>query len=99
MTYGVAVLVVYGRVLIPVIRSARHQVRVHSVVEETPGVVSVYLTGRNLAALNVHGGQYLLWRFLTPDLWWRAHPYSVSSGPNGSFLRLTVREVGEHSRR
>ncbi len=97
MTYGVAVLVLYGRVLIPVVRSTRHQVRVHSVVEESPGVVSVYLTGRNLAALDVHGGQYLLWRFLTRDLWWRAHPYSVSSGPNGSFLRLTVREVGEHS--
>lgn len=98
MTYGVAVLVVYGRVLIPVVRSARHQVRVHSVVEETPGVISVYLTGRNLGALDVHGGQYFLWRFLTSDLWWRAHPYSVSSGPNGSFLRLTVRQVGEHSR-
>ncbi len=60
--------------------------------------MSVYLTGRNLEALNVHGGQYLLWRFLTPDLWWRGHPYSVSSGPNGSFLRLTVREVGQHSK-
>ncbi len=97
MTYGVAALVVYGRVLVPVVRSARHQVRVHSVVVENPGVVSVYLTGRNLEALDVHGGQYLLWRFLTPELWWRAHPYSVSNGPNGRFLRLTVREVGEHS--
>ena len=97
MTYGVGVLVVYGRLLIPAFRSLRHQVRVHSVVLEAPGVVSVYVTGHNLAALDVHGGQYLLWRFLTPDLWWRAHPYSVSSGPNADFLRLTVREVGEHS--
>jgi ferredoxin-NADP reductase len=97
MTYGVAVLVVYGRLLVPALRSLRHQVRVHSVVREGPGIISVYVTGRNLAALDVHGGQYFLWRFLTPELWWRAHPYSVSSGPNGRFLRLTVREVGEHS--
>ncbi len=31
-----------------------------------------------VAALNPHGGQYILWRFLTPELWWRAHPYSLS---------------------
>ena len=98
MTYGVAVLVIYGRVAHPRDPVRRHQVRVHSVVRGEPRRRQRLPHRAQPRALNVHGGQYLLWRFLTPDLWWRAHPYSVSSGPNGYFLRLTVREVGEHSK-
>jgi ferredoxin-NADP reductase len=66
-------------------------------VEEAPGIVSVYLTGQHLHDLEAHGGQYFLWRFLVPGLWWRAHPYSLSSVPNTRYVRLTAREVGPHS--
>lgn len=97
MTYGVAGLVVWGRVVVPLARSARHSLRVESVVTEAPGVVSVYVSGRDLEKLDVRGGQYLLWRFLAPGLWWAAHPYSVSVGRNSQCLRLTVRQVGAHS--
>ena len=44
-------------------------------------MVSVILTGRHLDRLPVSGGQFLLWRFLTPRLWWQAHPYSMSALP------------------
>jgi predicted ferric reductase len=93
----VALAVVWGRVLQPTLNSLYHGLRVHSVVEEAPGIVSVHLVGHHLQDLEAHGGQYFLWRFLVPGLWWRAHPYSLSSVPNSRYVRLTAREVGPHS--
>jgi ferredoxin-NADP reductase len=95
--WGVGLTVVWGRVIRPIATSIYHGLRVHSVVEEAPGIVSVYLTGQHLHDLEAHGGQYFLWRFLVPGLWWRAHPYSLSSVPNTRYVRLTAREVGPHS--
>src|SRR5437763_8297546 len=46
----VAVLVTF-RLLGPIARALRHRLRVAAVVEEAPGVVSVYLTGRDLGRL------------------------------------------------
>jgi len=79
----------------PLWLSLRHRLRVAEVVEEKPGVVSVYLMGRDLDRLAVRAGQYFVWRFLTADGWWRGHPYSLSAAPNGRFLRLTVKEAGD----
>ena len=95
--WAVGLAVVWGRVLRPFATSMYHGLRVHSVVEEAPGIVSVYLTGQHLHDLEAHGGQYFLWRFLVPGLWWRAHPYSLSSVPNTRYVRLTAREIGPHS--
>ncbi len=55
------------------------------------------LRGRDLNRLAVSGGQFMLWRFLTPDMWWQAHPYSLSALPQPPYLRLTVKAVGDHS--
>jgi ferredoxin-NADP reductase len=46
----------------------------------------------------VSGGQFFQWRFLTRDLWWQAHPYSLSALPQPPFLRVTVKVLGDHSR-
>jgi len=83
----------------PIWLSARHRLRVAEVVTEGPGVVSVYLMGRDLERLAVRAGQYFVWRFLTRDGWWRGHPYSLSAAPNGRYLRLTVKEMGDDSSR
>lgn len=91
--------VVFFRVLVPVIRSARHTLVVDSVTPEAPGVVSVVVRGRALHRMPVRAGQYLQWRFLTPGLWAAAHPWSISAAPDGRTLRLTVRHLGDHSRR
>ena len=64
---------------------------------EGPGVVSVILTGRDLDRLPVSGGQFMLWRFLTPRMWWQAHPFSLSALPQPPYLRLTVKGVGDFS--
>jgi predicted ferric reductase len=86
------------RVLLPVGRSLRHQLRVVAVRPEGPGVVSVICQGRRLDRLPVSGGQFFLWRFLTRDLWWQAHPYSLSAMPSGQYLRITIKGLGDQSR-
>ncbi len=70
-----------------------------AVVPEGPGVVSVYLSGRDLEHLAARSGQYFIVRFLTRSGWWRAHPYSLSSAPNGEWLRFTVKALGDDSAR
>jgi len=82
----------------PVRLSLRHRLRVVNVVREAPGIVSVYVSGRELDRLAVRAGQYFQWRFLARDGWWRAHPYSLSAAPNGMWLRLTAKGLGEDSR-
>jgi ferredoxin-NADP reductase len=76
----------------------RHRMRVAAVRRETPGVVSVYVTGRDLGRLRAEAGQFFRWRFLTAGRWWQTHPFSLSAAPNGRFLRLTVKASGDHSR-
>jgi predicted ferric reductase len=97
MWAATAGLVLVYRVVRPIWRSLRHGLRVVEVRPEGPGVVSVILKGRNLAALRIRGGQFFQWRFLRPGLWWQAHPYSLSAMPQGPYLRLTVKALGDHS--
>jgi predicted ferric reductase len=94
---GVATAIVVSRVLGPLRFSARHALRVAAVVPEEGGAVSVYLSGRDLDEVAARGGQFFQWRFLTRELWWQAHPYSLSASPNPSWLRVTVKDLGDHS--
>ncbi|MEA2400449.1 MAG: hypothetical protein QOK00_852 [Thermoleophilaceae bacterium] len=90
------VVLVY-RIGLPVWRSLYHRLRVVAVRREGPGVVSLELEGHRLDRLAVAGGQFLQWRFLRPGLWWQAHPYSLSALPTSSHLRVTVKDLGDHS--
>jgi len=82
---------------LPILRTLRHQLRIVEVRRETPGVVSIICSGRALDRLPVAGGQFLFWRFLTRGMSWQAHPYSLSALPRPPHLRLTVKQVGDHS--
>lgn len=96
--YGAALGAVLAfRVLMPLWCGLRHGLRVLSVVPEGPGVVSVYIGGRHLDELPARAGQFFLWRFLTRDSWWEAHPYSLSAMPDGTTLRITVKALGDAS--
>jgi ferredoxin-NADP reductase/DMSO/TMAO reductase YedYZ heme-binding membrane subunit len=95
---GTLAVVLVSRVGTPVWRSLRHRVRVVGVRREGPGVVSVVLEGRRLDRLPVGGGQFLQWRFLRRGQWWQAHPYSLSAVPTSSRMRITVKDLGDHSR-
>ncbi len=90
-------VVVTSRIVLPVARNIRLQLRVADVVEEAPGVYSLTVSGRNLSRLAVSGGQFFQWRFLTKDLWWHAHPYSLSALPRPPFMRVTVKGLGDQS--
>ncbi len=92
-------LIVVFRVAQPLVTSLRHRLRVAAVVQEGPGVSSIYLTGLDLDRLPVRSGQYFVFRFLTRDGWWRGHPFSLSSAPNGTWLRITVKALGAGSER
>ncbi|MEH0938686.1 ferredoxin reductase family protein [Micromonospora psammae] len=93
----VVAALVWGRVVAPLRLNLRHRLRVADVVAESPDTVSIYLTGRRLNQLDMLGGQYFRWRFLTPGCWWQSHPFSLSAAANGRWLRLTVKVVGGHT--
>ncbi|NNN00987.1 MAG: hypothetical protein HKL86_04055 [Acidimicrobiaceae bacterium] len=93
-----AALVVVYRIGLPVYRSMRHRLQVVEVHPEGPGVTSIILKGRDLEHLAIAGGQFFEWRFLTPSMWWQAHPFTVSALPQPPFLRITVKGVGDFSR-
>jgi predicted ferric reductase len=94
---GVAALVLWFRVLVPVRLNLRHRLRVEAVEREAPGVTSVWVSGRQLERLGAEPGQFLRWRFLAPGMWGASHPYSLSAVPRGGFLRITVKALGDHS--
>ncbi|MFF8972989.1 ferric reductase-like transmembrane domain-containing protein [Streptomyces sp. NPDC014995] len=89
--------VTVGRLVLPLWRNWRHQLRVEAVVSESDHVVSVYITGRDLDRLPARAGQFFLWRFLTKDRWWQANPFSLSAAPDGRTLRLTAKAAGDGS--
>ncbi len=90
-------LVLRHRVLTPLRQAIRHRLRVSAVVVEGPGVVSIIVQGQHLLELRAEAGQFLRWRFLTPDHWMTAHPFSLSAPPTDTHLRLTVKALGNGS--
>jgi predicted ferric reductase len=96
LTVGSTLL--WYRVLAPLVRARRHRLQVVQVHREGPDTISVWITGRQLHRLGVEPGQFFRWRFLTPQLWWAANPYSLSAVPNERYLRITVKGAGAHSR-
>src|SRR5205823_3432242 len=59
----------------------------------------VHLTGRDLRRVGTQAGQFFLWRFITRDRWWQAHPFSLSAAPDGQALRITVKALGDFTAR
>jgi len=91
-------LILLFRVGAPIALNLRHRLRVARVVREGPGLTSIYVTGRDLDRLAVRSGQYFVWRFLDGPGWWHGHPFSLSSAPNGEWLRITVKALGDGTR-
>jgi ferredoxin-NADP reductase len=91
-------LVLRHRVLTPARQAVRHRLRVADVRDEAAGVVSIVVEGEHLLELAAEPGQFFRWRFLTPDHWATAHPFSLSAAPTDSRLRLTVKALGDGSR-
>lgn len=86
------------RIVLPLWRSARHDLRVVAVRRDSADVITVTVAGRDVEGLGAVGGQFLVWRFLDATHWWRAHPFSLSAAPADGRLRLTARELGDGTR-
>ena len=97
MYVTVAALIVWYRVLTPLFMAARHRFTVVKVQPEAPGIVSVYISGRDLHLLGAEPGQFFRWRFLTRQLAWQSHPYSLSAMARPDLMRITVKARGDHS--
>lgn len=93
----VVACLLWGRVVQPLALNLRHRLRVADVVPEGTDMISIYIAGHHLDRMKVRAGQYFRWRFLTRGRWWQAHPFSLSAAPNGGWLRLTVKAVGDHT--
>jgi predicted ferric reductase len=93
----VGALIVWFRVITPLRSAARHRFTVQNVRPEAPGIVSVFISGRDFDRLRAEPGQFFRWRFLTRELWWQSHPYSLSAMPRPDLMRITVKARGDHS--
>ncbi len=94
----VGVTIVMWRIVIPAYKSIRFRLRVAHVDIEAPGIISIYVRGRNLSKLKAEGGQFFNWRFLDKERWYESHPFSLSAAPTDEYLRFTVKDLGDHSR-
>lgn len=86
----------FGR---PLYTYARYRTRVDRIVPETFDVNSVYITGRRLERFPIQPGQFMIVRFLQRGFWYEAHPFSLSCAPNGHYLRLSIKAVGDFTRK
>lgn len=83
------------RVAVPLSRFARYDIRVNGIEVLPDGSTSVTLSGRGLDGLGARPGQFLMWRFLDRSRWRNAHPFSISSAPTATTLRITVKPSGD----
>ncbi|MEU4863249.1 ferric reductase-like transmembrane domain-containing protein [Kitasatospora aureofaciens] len=95
----VVVLLLWYRCVVPIRQTLRHRLRVVDIRTEGPGVVSVVIAGDRVNELHAQAGQFFRWRFLTRRLWATALPFSLSASPQADTLRITVKALGDHTRR
>ncbi|MCB2413172.1 ferredoxin reductase family protein [Demequina sp. TTPB684] len=87
------------RVVAPLLRFARHDVRVTNVTTLGDGSTSIEMSGRDLDRLGAKPGQFMLWRFLDRERWRDSHPFSLSRVATRDVLRITVKPSGDGSSR
>ncbi len=90
-------LLLWYRLVWPIIQNARYRMKITEVVEEAPGIWSVRIGGRGLERYGARAGQFFFWRFLAKGFWYTQHPFSISEAPKGGSLRITVKALGDHT--
>lgn len=89
---------IYFRILRPLLLYKKHQFVVERVAPETHDTVSLYISGKKMSQFRFLPGQFLLLRFLMKGLKWQVHPYSISALPDDTYVRVTVKALGDYSR-
>lgn len=96
INFSVFGLVLLYRFLRPLTSSLYHRFTIENVVQEAPGVTSIYITGRRMDRFKFQAGQYANINILARGMW-PSHPFSFSSAYNGDFIRLTIKNVGGYT--
>jgi predicted ferric reductase len=94
---GVLVLVLWGRVA-RTVWAALRPMQVVARRRVGPATTELTLAGPALRSMRADAGQFFLLRPAQRDLWWQAHPFSLSSAPATDGLRFTVKDRGDASR-
>jgi predicted ferric reductase len=97
LLYVATLVLIAWRIAVPVINLLRHRLVISEVVEDGPGVVSLRIVGRRLDKMRAAPGQFFVWRFLAGGFWWAPLPFSLSAAPDGKSLRITIKNLGDHS--
>lgn len=79
------------------LQSVARPLRVAAIQRETDNTVSIVLGGKNARNLRGEAGQFVVLRVLRERQWWKANPFSLSAAPDGTSLRVTVKERGDAS--
>lgn len=87
----------YFRFVKPFYLYQKHHFKINRIEDETHDSVSLYITGDDMSKFEFKSGQFLLIRILASSLWWQVHPFSISERPNGEYVRLTIKDVGDYS--
>jgi predicted ferric reductase len=90
-------LLLWYRLIWPIIQNWRYRMRVTEVIAEGPGVWSLRIGGRGLERYGARAGQFFFWRFITRGFWYTQHPFSLSEAPKGDSFRITVKALGDHT--
>lgn len=91
--------VIVERLARPLQWFTRHRFRVLRVRPESEDATSVEIGGRDLERFPARAGQFVIVRFLAPGFRFEAHPFSLSRLPDAHGLRITIRHVGDFTRR
>ncbi len=89
--FGIFIVYRFGR---PLYSYWRHRFYVDKIVAETNTINSIYIKGHHLEHFKFKAGQYANINFLAKGQWY-THPFSFSTAPNGSYLRFSIKKVGD----
>ncbi|PIR93709.1 hypothetical protein COT97_05225 [Candidatus Falkowbacteria bacterium CG10_big_fil_rev_8_21_14_0_10_39_11] len=99
--FGLVVLIlfVWYRFLAPARLFLHHQFIVNKIIKESDNCYSIYIGGRNIDNFRYRAGQFAAFRFLTKDFWLQSHPFSISSAPGQKEFRITIKNLGDYTKR
>lgn len=87
--------IAWFRILKPLLRAMTSTLRVERIERTSSDSVSVYLSGKNMKKYSAEAGQFFLFRALTPQAWFRPHPFSMSAASNSKHVRFTIGSRGD----
>ncbi len=85
--FGIMLAYRFGR---PLALNYRQAFKVWKIEQETADVLSIYIRGRHLEKFTFEPGQYA---------YLNTHPFSFSSAPNGKYLRFSIKQLGDFTKR